>query len=83
MSDELSITFAPDAGDTCHRILRTLTGFCVEITPQAGEVFTAELVGVDPDNASHETLLVRRWDDAIGEGAGEPFSVPVRTVFVN
>ena len=83
MSHPLSITFDPDASDTCHRILRTLTGLCVEVTPRLGAAFTAELVGVDPCNASCEALLVRNWDAVVGEGTGEPFSVTVKDVYVD
>lgn len=86
----MQINFSDDAGETFQDLLRNnFQGYCVEITPaedgkqyEEGIPFDAAIVGPDDASEWYDALLVRGWNEDLGEAEGEPFSVRVASLTI-
>jgi hypothetical protein len=76
----LSISFGEGAEETFENIVDNMRNYCVQVTPQEGEPFDAELLGSGADWL--DAVRVRTWDEADAEGKGEPFEVRVKDILV-
>lgn len=75
-----TITFDGEASESFANTMQHFAGWTVEVTPESGEPFTAQLLGSAPETEDYFGVRVRRWDETTGEPTGEPFAVIVSDI---
>lgn len=78
------IEYSTDSGEAFQRAVLDMPNYCVEIHPLDTSIapFDAELIGISSEDQWFDAVSVRKWDEAFGEGTGDPFDVRVSKVVV-
>lgn len=81
----MQISFSGEASEVFQRVIESLAGLTVEITPDNGcslHCFDAQLLGIDHSSERADTILVRKLDEETGEASGEPISLVASDITV-